>query len=327
MTSSAPDVEAISIGQLAERTGVAPATLRMWEKRHGFPEASRRESGHRRYSEADVRAVVDVLRRREAGIRLDVAIDQVRGGGTADVREQRAGSPSVYADLRRRHPSLHVHRLRKTTLLAMSWAIEDEFCAKADRAALFGSFQRSRFWRPARERWSDLARVASATYVLGEFGPGERMVPGVELVQVGAGSPMRREWAVVCDAPDLPVAMAAWELPGPVRGGRPVPRLRVPLDRRPGRGPRRRAGVRRRAPRAREPRERRPSSRPWRSDRPASASTPSRSRRCSTGWSPTSTPSAPPGPVGAPEPGTQPWHGRAPSAASGSARRAGRRRG
>ncbi len=214
MSSSAPDVEGLSIGQLAERTGVAPATLRMWEKRHGFPEASRRESGHRRYSEADVRAVVDVLRRREAGIRLDVAIDQVRDGGTADVREQRAGSPSVYADLRRRHPSLHVHRLRKTTLLAMSWAIEDEFCAKADRAALFGSFQRSRFWRPARDRWSDLARVASATYVLGEFGPGERMVPGVELVQLGAGSPMRREWAVVCDAPDLPVAMTAWELPG-----------------------------------------------------------------------------------------------------------------
>ena len=25
---------------------------------------------------------------------------------------------------------------------------------------------------------------------------------------------MRREWAVVCDAPDLPVAMTAWELPG-----------------------------------------------------------------------------------------------------------------
>ena len=113
MTSSAPDVEAFSIGQLAERTGVAPATLRMWEKRHGFPEASRRVSGHRRYTEADVRAVVDVLRRREAGIRLDVAIEQVRDGGTAVVRAQRAGSPSVYADLRRRHPSLHVHRLRK----------------------------------------------------------------------------------------------------------------------------------------------------------------------------------------------------------------------
>ena len=176
MTSGVHDDEALSIGQLAERTGVAPATLRMWEKRHGFPEASRRESGHRRYTASDVRAVVDVLRRREAGIRLDVAIEQVQGGGSAR-REQRATSPSVYADLRRRHPSLQVHRLRKTTLLAMSWAIEDEFCSKADRAALFGAFQRQRFWRPARERWSDLARVASATYVFAEFSSGSAWSP------------------------------------------------------------------------------------------------------------------------------------------------------
>ncbi len=215
MASGVEEHEVLSIGQLAERTGVAPATLRMWEKRHGFPEASRRESGHRRYTESDVQAVVDVLRRREAGVRLDVAIEQVLGGNTA-AREHRDAAPSVYADLRRRHPFLHVHRLRKTTLLALSWAIEDEFCAKADRAALFGSFQRPRFWRPARERWSDLARIASATYVLAEFGAGERITPGVELVPLAPDSPMRREWAVVCDAPDLPVALTAWEMPGQV---------------------------------------------------------------------------------------------------------------
>lgn len=213
MTSGVHDEEALSIGQLAERTGVAPATLRMWEKRHGFPEARRRDSGHRRYTGSDVRAVVEVLRRREAGIRLDVAIEQVVGRDHAH-REHRESSPSVYADLRRRHPSLNVHRLRKTTLLAMSWAIEDEFCSKADKAALFGAFQRPRFWRPARERWADLARLASATYVFADFGPGERMVPGVELVSLGPESPMRREWTVVCDAPDSPVAMTAWELPG-----------------------------------------------------------------------------------------------------------------
>lgn len=214
MTAGVHDDEALSIGQLAERTGVAPATLRMWEKRHGFPEASRRESGHRRYTESDVRAVVDVLRRREAGVRLDIAIEQVQSGGSTATRDQRTSTPSVYADLRRRHPSLHVHRLRKTTLLAMSWAIEDEFCAKADRAALFGSFQRARFWRPARQRWSDLSRIASATFVMGAFGPGERATRGIELVPLGSDAPMRREWAVVCDAPDLPVAMTAWELPG-----------------------------------------------------------------------------------------------------------------
>ena len=50
----------LSIGDLAERTGVAPATLRMWEQRHGFPVPDRLESGHRRYSEADVAGVEEV---------------------------------------------------------------------------------------------------------------------------------------------------------------------------------------------------------------------------------------------------------------------------
>ncbi len=53
----------LSIGDLAERTGVKPATLRMWESRHGFPRAERRESGHRRYSEIDVDLVRQIVRR------------------------------------------------------------------------------------------------------------------------------------------------------------------------------------------------------------------------------------------------------------------------
>ena len=33
-------------------------------------------------------------------------------------------------------------------------------------------------------------------------------------VHLPEDSPMRREWVVVCDAPDLPVVLSAWELPG-----------------------------------------------------------------------------------------------------------------
>src|SRR5829696_338790 len=64
----------LTIGDLAERTGVAPATLRMWERRHGFPVAQRRGSGHRRYDERVVEQVRQVVRRRDAGSRLEVAI-------------------------------------------------------------------------------------------------------------------------------------------------------------------------------------------------------------------------------------------------------------
>ena len=100
------------------------------------------------------------------------------------------------------------------TLLAMSWAIEDEFCAKANRATLFGGFQRARHWHRARDRWADLARTASEVHVFAIFDDDEPLTPGVSLVPVPDDSPMRREWTVVCDAPALPAALTAWELPG-----------------------------------------------------------------------------------------------------------------
>ena len=43
----------LTIGELAERTGLSPTTLRMWEQRHGFPTPVRLPSGHRRYEESD----------------------------------------------------------------------------------------------------------------------------------------------------------------------------------------------------------------------------------------------------------------------------------
>lgn len=33
-------------------------------------------------------------------------------------------------------------------------------------------------------------------------------------VDLPAGSPMTREWSLICLSPDLPAALAAWELPG-----------------------------------------------------------------------------------------------------------------
>ena len=48
----------LAIGELVARTGVREATLRMWEHRHGFPAPQRLESGHRRYRETEVRALL-----------------------------------------------------------------------------------------------------------------------------------------------------------------------------------------------------------------------------------------------------------------------------
>ena len=184
--------------------------LRTWETRHGFPVPRRLASGHRRYAEADVAAVEGVLRRRNAGVRLEVAIEESRAERTA------VEAPSIFAELRRRHPALPVHRLRKPTLLALSWAIEDECCARAQRPLLFGAFQQAVYYRASARRWRELARVAHSALVLADFTDTEdpRERTGPTRVHLPEDAPMRREWAVVCDAPDLPAVLTAWELPG-----------------------------------------------------------------------------------------------------------------
>jgi DICT domain-containing protein len=210
--SSGADVTGLSIGDLAARTGVAPATLRMWESRHGFPVPRRRDSGHRRYDESAVDQVRQVLRRRDAGSRLEVAIAAV-ALTQASIAEP-PGAPSVFATLRRLHPDLHPQRLSKATLLAMSWAIEDECCSRAERPMIFGAFQQERYYRAAEERWRELARVARSTMIFAGFPEEPDPVDGTTFVVLPFDAPMRKEWAVVCDAPEYPAMLTAWELPG-----------------------------------------------------------------------------------------------------------------
>ena len=219
----------LSIGDLAEQTGVSTATLRVWESRHGFPVPHRRESGHRRYDQDHVDAVRDVVRRRDEGVRLDVAIEQALSARTGSthtrvlaavdpIARSAPGSPSVYARLRHTHPELVTQRLTKSTLLALSWAIEDEFAARSHKAHLFGGFQRERNFQAALARWSDLSRTMASTHVFADFDPMASVdrtdAPHVVPVPLPPDHPMGREWAVVCDHDQLPVALTAWELPG-----------------------------------------------------------------------------------------------------------------
>lgn len=202
------DNTGLSIGELARRTGTTPEALRMWEVRYQFPRPRRLPSGHRRYRESEVPLVAQVLRRRGAGIRLDVAI--------AEALELEApGTGSVFAELRRSHPQLTPHRLRKATLIALSWALEDEFCARATRPVLFGAFQQERFYRPSAARWTELTRSSRSAIVFADFeATSEGVESGPQLATLAADAPLRREWVVVCDAPELAACLSAWELPG-----------------------------------------------------------------------------------------------------------------
>lgn len=63
------------IREVARATGVAPVTLRAWERRYGLLRPRRTPKGHRLYAQADVERVRRILRLVERG----VPVSQVRG--------------------------------------------------------------------------------------------------------------------------------------------------------------------------------------------------------------------------------------------------------
>jgi MerR family transcriptional regulator, light-induced transcriptional regulator len=68
----------LTIAGLARRSGVAPATLRAWERRHGIVTPTRTPGGHRRYSLDDLARVVQVRDLVAGGMSLAAAAARVR---------------------------------------------------------------------------------------------------------------------------------------------------------------------------------------------------------------------------------------------------------
>ncbi len=193
--------------EVARRTGLSPATLRIWEERYGFPRPERLPSGHRRYGDREVELLMEVVRERDEGRSLSAAVDRVLS--SEPVRDE-----SLYAGLRRRRPDLVPYLLAKRTLIALSHAIEDESCAHGDRGLILGAFQRERFYRQAEERWRELARTADTAVALADFDELTEIEGGPVEVPIDRSGPVAREWSVVCDGPEYSAALSAWERPG-----------------------------------------------------------------------------------------------------------------
>lgn len=202
--------EGLTIGAVAARTGVGEAVLRAWERRYGFPRPDRLEGGHRRYDEAEVERIRRVVAERARGRSMAAAVALVLGAEPAD--------PSILAGLLRERPDLPVQVLSRRAMHAVSRAIEDESVLQADRPSLVVAFQRRELYEAARARWDDLARTAERTIVLADFEVSRRNGRGVDEVALPASSPVRREWAVVCDSPAWSACLAGVERPG---GGGP----------------------------------------------------------------------------------------------------------
>lgn len=199
--------------EMAQLSGIAEGTLRMWEARHGFPAPERLPSGHRRYTERDLEEIRLVLAARAQGLSLGAAIDRARAA-------LRRHQPSVFAALRAGYPHLQTQLLPKRALVCLSHAIEDESTAHADRPLLFGCFQRERFYREAEPRWREMAATASRAVVLADFE--RRRVARRDPVEVPihASDAVIREWVIVCEGTEFAACMVGFERPGKPRGTR-----------------------------------------------------------------------------------------------------------
>ncbi len=206
----------LSISDVVERTGVAEGTLRMWERRHGFPVPERLPSGHRRYSEEQVERVLRVVAGRAAGLSLTAAIERAQ-------RETDSPATSLFAAIRRRRPELAPRTIPKHVLIALSHAIEDESLSRAERSLLFASFQHERFYNRERGRFRELSRGAELAVVFADFKRARQRAGAPTEIPVDRTHPLTREWAIVCDADHHAVCLAGWERPGD--SGAAAPRL------------------------------------------------------------------------------------------------------
>ena len=200
----------LAIKEVAEQTGVAAGTIRMWEQRYGFPEPGRTASGYRVYTEDDVAAIKRVLAFRDRGLSVPAALERARSvEGTTD-------RPSIFAALVAADAPVRPQRLSKPTLIALSRAIEEEAIARAAGPVVIGAFQSEGNYRAVEQRYRRMARVADAVGVFATFDElrvGEEDEP-VE-IPVGTADALGHEWAVVVDAPGFAACLVGWETPDP----------------------------------------------------------------------------------------------------------------
>jgi DICT domain-containing protein len=198
----------LAIRDVADQTGIAAGTLRMWEQRYGFPTPERTESGYRRYPDEVVAVLRRVVDLRARGLSVPAAIEQARRDDLPTDR------PSIYAAVSAgQRPNL----LRKSTLIRLSRAIEDEAMSHAAAPVVFAAFQQTRFFRAVEPRYHRLAALADATVAFADFPRVER-AGGILRVPIEPQDALGHEWVVIVDAPGYAACLVAWE---PARGVEP----------------------------------------------------------------------------------------------------------
>src|SRR6266480_1412780 len=89
----------LNIAALAQRTGVAPDTLRKWEQRYQILQPTRTTGGQRRYSERDVARVEWLRQRLQEGYRIGEAASLLGTKGIEPARSARGHLRALRAAL------------------------------------------------------------------------------------------------------------------------------------------------------------------------------------------------------------------------------------
>jgi DICT domain-containing protein len=200
-------VKGLAIKDVAERTGLAAGTIRMWEQRYGFPVPERAASGYRVYKPEDVEMLRRAIGFRERGLSVPAALERARSLGGATDR------PSIYGAIVSADSPVAPKVLRKRTLIAISHAIEDETMARAAGPVVFAAFQHVRNYRAERHRYRRLAETAEATVVFADFETARTPEGEPAEVPIAPDAALGNEWAVIVDAPGYAACLLAWERP------------------------------------------------------------------------------------------------------------------
>jgi MerR family transcriptional regulator, light-induced transcriptional regulator len=88
MASQTQDVPGLTVSAVARRMGVAPATLRTWDRRYGIGPSAHSAGSHRRYSAADVARLEHMRRLVNAGV---APVDAARAARDLEVDESTLG--------------------------------------------------------------------------------------------------------------------------------------------------------------------------------------------------------------------------------------------
>ncbi len=76
-----------SIGEVAERCGINPVTLRAWQRRYGLLKPQRSEGGHRQFDDEDLKRIEEIKRWIERGVpvgKVKALLDQEKGPEPGD---------------------------------------------------------------------------------------------------------------------------------------------------------------------------------------------------------------------------------------------------